>query len=164
MNTYDLISPPKPGVSASSFTLNSTIDDVLFLLSDANVIGYNSCIGGNLENCAEWVWRKHAYGFNEGFYETLVYNRECIELVFNSGILTDIILGNGYMGNFLGLHIGDKLPKSVESYSIIFNDQQDEFIFKKDDEFLNGISIGTDCRSSLENFPLQFVKKIRVFR
>ena len=107
---------------------------------------------------------KYSLGFDEIFYETLVYKNECIKLVFYSGVLTDIILGSGYAGNFLGLRIGDRLPKSIESYDIIFNDQQDEFLFKQDDVFLHGISIGTDCRSSLENIPLQLVQKIRVFR
>jgi hypothetical protein len=164
MNTYDLISPPKPGISASSFTLNDTIDDILLAIGDANVITHDSGVGEHLENHAEWVRKRHSLGFDGSFYETLVYKKGSIELQFQSGVLTDIILGSGYMGNFLGLHIGDQLPKSIQSYDIIFNDQQDEFLFKEGDAFLNGISIGTDYRSSLENAPLQLVQKIRVFR
>lgn len=164
MNKYDLTSPPKPGVSASNFTLNDTIDSILLALNDAEVIVNDFSKSECLENDSEWIRKRHSLGFDGSFYESLVYKNGCIELQFHSGILTDIILGRGYMGNFLGLHIGDQLPKSLQSYEVIFNDQQDEFIFMKDGTFLNGISIGTDYRSSLENAPLQLVQKIRVFK
>jgi hypothetical protein len=162
MREIDLTQSLPAGSPAFGFNLGESFEAILKII-DLSIQINESGDQPFLQHNNAWKFNRYSYGLDGDFYDVLSYKNDALQLVFHSEILTEIILGRGYKGDFLGIRIGNQLPEKIERYDVFFNDQQDEFLLRNENGFLEGISFGTNCRSSLENVPFQIIEKIRLF-
>ncbi len=153
----------KPGVGAAGFCLGDSYVEII------NAVGVVQWIepGANLRNIISankvWVGVKKRIGRSDEVIITLTYMDDVVFLAFGKNmILYQIVVGEGYIGAFNGIRIGDDLRALENNFEIDFNDADDEFLILKGTDYICGISFDTSYRSSLINAPLQQIRHISI--
>lgn len=168
MSAYypDLDAKLIPGVSAAGFRLGESISEVVrrvggvsWYVSDSSA---NELLAKN--NC--WIGLRLECGSAIGLDEMVlsyVYLNELVSLYFEkSEILYRISVGKGYRGSCYGLIPGCKFVSTDLSSDFLFNSMDDDFLFLKDGDVVEGVSFVTDYRASLEDAPDQTLKFISI--
>ncbi|MBC3931327.1 hypothetical protein [Undibacterium curvum] len=135
MSDIDLTQSLTIGSSIFGFKLGASFDATLRIIDPSFLFDGNDNLHLFFERNITWKLNKYPYGLEGESYEVLSYSNDSLQLVFNAGVLTDVILGGEYKGNFWGIRIGDQLPKKIECYEVFFNDQQDEFLLRNENGF-----------------------------
>jgi hypothetical protein len=162
----DLMADLIPSKSAAGVNLGEHFDMIQKKIGSIEWYDRDAKLAERLTSSSGWIGVTSRCGIPGGPYtiiRSLVYMDAVVCLEFEeSSRLYRICVGNGYAGNFVGVRPGDRLRFLEESFDILFNDVDDEFLLVRDKKILDGISFLTDFRASLENVPEQVIQYISI--
>lgn len=154
-----------PGVSAAGFKLGESISEIV-RVGGGSWYESDSSADEVLAKNNSWIGLKLECGSAIGLDEMVlsyVYLNELVSLYFEkSETLYRISVGKGYRGSCYGLIPGGELVSSDVSSHFLFNSMDDDFLFVKDGDIVEGVSFVTDYRASLEDAPNQILKFISI--
>lgn len=154
------------GVSAAGFMLGDSFLSVMKSIGEVSWYESDSGVHELLRKNKGWVGVRKRLGSSGGCggqIITLTYMNSLVVLVFeNSEILYQVVVGDGYLGGFQGVKVGDSLLLLEKEFELDFNDVDDEFLILNKGEYISGISFVTDYRASLLHAPNQIIKHISV--
>ena len=95
---------------------------------------------------------------------SLIYKNDIISLEFEESLkLYRVDVGDGYMGSFCGVKVGDSITDlNNAGFHLTFNDMDDDFLIEKGGEVVEGISFLTNYRAALESAAVQTIRYISV--
>jgi hypothetical protein len=159
----NLCSDLVPGVSAAGFSLGESLSDISEKVGLVEWYGPDVAVRDILLNNKSWIGIKRRIGFGNELLFSYRFMNEVVSLYFeNSGRLYRIAVGEGYRGKFNSISIGDGLQNLEKEFNVLFNDADDDFLLKKDENILIGISFVTDHRAPLEEAPEQVINFISI--
>ncbi|WP_230151233.1 hypothetical protein [Pseudomonas brassicacearum] len=159
----NLYSDLVPGVAAAGFSLGESFSDVSEKIGRVEWYGPEVPVRDILLKNTSWVGVERRIGFGDEILLSYRYMNEMVSLYFEaSGRLYRVAVGDGYLGKFNSVSVGDDLRSLERGFSILFNDADDDFLLEKDGGVLTGISFVTDYRASLEDAPEQVIKFISI--
>ncbi|AZS51508.1 hypothetical protein DM558_12335 [Entomomonas moraniae] len=93
-----------------------------------------------------------------------IYKNDILSLCFNSinWQLYEISVGEGYLGKFNNVKVGDDLLVLEDYFELDFDDGDRNYLIMKDNVTIEGISFRTDCLAALEYAPKQKIEYIIV--
>ena len=159
----DLNSDLAPGISAAGFFLGESFSDVSEKIGEVDWFGPEVPVRDILIKNNAWIGVRRKIGFGNELILSYRFMNEAVSLYFeNSGKLYRVAVGEGYCGKFNRVGVGDDLRSLEKEFEIVFNDADDDFLLKKEESILTGVSFVTDYRASLEDAPEQVIRFISI--
>lgn len=159
----DLYADLIPGKSAAGFSLGQSLLDVSTKIGEVEWFGPAVSVRDILLKNKSWIGIKRKIGFGDEVLLSYRFMNEAVSLYFeSSGRLYRIAVGGGYRGRFDGVCIGDDLRVVEESYEILFNEEDDDFLLKRNGSILMGMSFVTNHRAPLEEVSEQIIEFISI--
>jgi len=162
----DLMADLVPSKSAAGFNLGGHFDIIQKEIGSVEWYEKDAKLSEKLASNSGWIGVVSKCGIPGGSYtavRSLIYMDNVVCLEFEENLrLYRVYVGNGYVGNFIGVRPGDRLLSLEKDFDILFNDMDDEFLLVKDGKILEGICFLTDYRAPLENAPEQTIQFISI--
>lgn len=162
----DLDAEVKPGSTAAGFALGGDFYEIQERFGQVEWCDADASLEQVLLRNKEWIGVVSKVGSALGGNKTVqsfVYKNSLVTLEFGDAImLFRIILGRGYRGKFGSVVPGDDVSLLSKELQLDFNDMDDEFLLIKDGRYVEGISVLTDCRVSLDHRSDQRIEYISV--
>ncbi|WP_460418610.1 hypothetical protein [Pseudomonas sp. microsymbiont 2] len=159
----DLSSDLVPGTSAAGFSLGESFSDISEKVGVVDWYGPEVPVRDILLRNHAWIGVERKIGFGNEFLLSYRFMNEAVSLYFESSRrLYRVAVGEGYCGSFNGVGVGGNLRDLEKEFEVLFNDADDDFLLKKGESILTGISFVTDYRASLEDAPEQVVRFISI--
>ncbi|MBM0142361.1 hypothetical protein ACKUFS_21430 [Pseudomonas cannabina] len=162
---FDLDADLAPGTSAAGLELGSSLYEILKKIGTVTWHDSKSTTYELLENNAGWLGIREELRFKDhgDFVSYLFFKNRLLMLAFINGkSLYNINVGKGYSGNFQGIRPGSDLQSINPPLSVEFNEFDDDFLILNGETIIEGISLLTDHRASLEHAPQQKIEYISI--
>lgn len=152
-----------PGISAAGFTIGESLADIEAKIGPVERHGPDMAIRDILLSNNEWILVERRIGFEEEYVLSYRYMNELVSLYFETRkTLYRVAVGKGYRGGYFGLKPGDSILNLSKVFELDFNPDEDEFLIKRNNNDILGISFVTDYRAPLEHTPEQTIQFISI--